>query len=425
MDQERPDGSLFINFSGFFVFRLLAVESMEGGEETMKAKNTRKDVVSLHKLSLDSRQKIINKLTGASLKNISHCSFPVGKAAISNCENIIGCTQVPLGIAGPLKIKTSAGKTLTFFVPLATTEGALAASVNRGCKATFEKGIRVLVEEVGATRGPVFKVADIGQGQRTIKFIKAKWPVLSRLTARSSGHLKLKSFSWQLIGKNLYLRFVFTTAEAMGMNMVTVATDKISAYLVKKLGIELLALSGNACIDKKPAWLNFILGRGKKVWAEALIKKEAAKKVLKANPERMVEVVNKKCWLGSAVSGASGLNSHFANMISALFIATGQDPAHVVEGSLGATSAELINGDLYFSIYLPSLMVGTVGGGTGLPTQKEALALLSLEKGKSGDALKLAEVIGAVVLAGELSLIAALASHDLSRVHQALRKRQQ
>ncbi len=224
-----------------------------------------------------------------------------------------------------------------------------------------------------------------------------------------------------MVGRNVYLRFVFDTCEAMGMNMVTFASERITQLIKAKTKIECFSLTGNLCVDKKPAWLNFIRGRGKRVWTEVKIKKEVVKKVLKTTPEKIAEVVYRKCLLGSAMAGSVGFNGHYANIVAALFLATGQDMAHVVEGSLGITTAEVIEkGSLYFSVYLPDLMIGTVGGGTHLPTQKEALSVLGLGKGKRGEALKFAEIIGGAVLAGELSLMAALASGDLARAHEKL-----
>ena len=204
------------------------------------------------------------------------------------------------------------------------------------------------------------------------------------------------------------------------MNMATIATKKAVQLIEKKMKAKCFSLSGNVCVDKKPSWLNFISGRGKKVWAEARIKKKTVKEVLKTTPQEIVAVVNKKCLLGSIMAGSLGFNAHFANVISALFLATGQDMAHVVDGSLGVTTAEKRGGDLYFSVYIPSLMVGTVGGGTHLAAQEEALSLLGLGKGEVGESIKFARIIAGAVLAGELSLIAALAADHLAEAHQKL-----
>jgi hydroxymethylglutaryl-CoA reductase (NADPH) len=338
-----------------------------------------------------------------------------------NLENMIGAVQVPLGVAGPLKIFNSQFSSFNdYYVPLATTEGALVASVNRGCKAIFASGgCEVGVELMGASRGPIFRVKGLREGKKLIVWLEKNFNQLKRLVEAGEQHIKLLQVKAQLVGRNVFVRLRFDTDEAMGMNMVTMAAEKVARLIEKQLGVECVSLSGNFCVDKKPSWLNFVLGRGKQVWAETVVPKEMVKKILKTTAEKIAEVVYRKQLLGSAMSGSMGFNGHYANIVAAVFLATGQDMAHVVEGSLGMTTAEVIDdGDLYFSVYLPDLMVGTVGGGTGLATQQEALGILGFDKGKKGDALQLAGVIGGAVLAGELSLTAALASGDLARAHQ-------
>jgi hydroxymethylglutaryl-CoA reductase (NADPH) len=217
----------------------------------------------------------------------------------------------------------------------------------------------------------------------------------------------------------LFVRFSFDTEDAMGMNMVTIAAEAMSELIEKETGAKCLSVAGNFDIDKKPAWLNFINNRGFPVWAEAVIKKEIVKDVLKTTSEKIFDVWLAKCMIGSAMSGSLGFNSHYANIIAALFIATGQDPAHVVEGSMGITTAKVLpQGDLYIAIYVPSLIIGTVGGGTALATQLEALRIL----GCAGDGKveKFAEIIGGAVLAGELSLLASLSEGSLSTAHKKL-----
>lgn len=339
-----------------------------------------------------------------------------------NCENFVGSIQVPLGIAGPIKIFFQECPAKNYFLPISTTEGALVASINRGCKATFlSGGIKTYIENIGATRGPLFKVKSIGEARVLVDFVKNNFALLAKEASTDSHFLKLLKEDHLIVGKNVWFRFYFETAEAMGMNMATNASDKIVKFIEKATGSKCLSLSGNFCQDKKPSFAGFLLGRGKKVWAEAVVKKVVVEKVLKTSSDKIVEIVRKKSHLGSIVSGSLGYNAHFANIIAALFLATGQDMAHVAEGAMGITEAETEkNGDLYFSVYLPDLMVGTVGGGTGLPTQKEALAILELGEKKTGDSLKLAQIIGAGVLAGELSLSAALAAGHLAGAHAGL-----
>ncbi|MBU2052337.1 hydroxymethylglutaryl-CoA reductase [Patescibacteria group bacterium] len=335
----------------------------------------------------------------------------MAQSLAGNIENMVGWTKVPLGQASGLVVNGQ-----SYNLPLATTEGALIASVNRGCKATrLSGGIMAIVENIGATRGPVFKVRNLTEGKKLTDWVTTNFRLLRKAAETTDNHLQLLDVVPAMAGRQVWLRFRFDTSEAMGMNMATIATQAIVDLITKKLKINCVALSGNYCVDKKPSWLNFIYGRGKKVWAEAMISRKIVKTVLKTTPEKIIAVVHDKDWLGSIISGSMGANGHFANIVAATFLATGQDMAHVVEGSLGVTTAELEKRDLYFSVYLPALMVGTVGGGTRLPTQTKALSMLG-----NPTAMELAGIIGGAVLAGELSLTAALASGDLARAHQLL-----
>jgi len=371
------------------------------------------------------RRQALEENTKTSLSNISRFSFTEEQVKNKNIENLIGAIQVPLGVAGPIKVQSSKCKAQSYFIPLATTEGALVASVNRGCKAISEAGgANVLVENIGATRAPVFKTQSIRESQQFIDDISKNFSLIKEICESTSFHLKLLKISPFMLGKNVWLRFIYNSQDAMGLNMVTVATDRaIKDFIEPKLKIKCIALSGNVCVDKKPSWLNFIEGRGKKVWAEANIPAKIVNEVLKTTPENIYQVWLAKCMLGSAMSGSMAYNSHYANIVAAIFCATSQDLAHVVEGSLGITTVENVKNDLYISVYLPDLVIGTVGGGTGLPTQKEALAIMGIPDKKLDDGqqvLKLAEIIGGAVLAGELSLLASLAEGSLARAHQRL-----
>ena len=204
----------------------------------------------------------------------------------------------------------------------------------------------------------------------------------------------------------------------MGMNMVTIATEKVLELLLNETDAQLIALSGNACVDKKPSSINLVEGRGKTVIADIIIPEEIVKNKLKTTAEAIVEVNTAKNLIGSAISGSMGFNAHFANMIGAIFLATGQDIAHVVEGSLGITTAEDRDGDLYFSVTMPDLPIATIGGGTSLKTANESLEILGVAG--SGNVKKFAEIVIATVLAGELSLMGALAAGHLARAHKEL-----
>ena len=333
-----------------------------------------------------------------------------------HCENLIGAVSIPVGVAGPLKIIGRNSKR-EFFVPLATTEGALVASVNRGCKAiTQSGGTTVQIEEVGVTRGPIFKVSGINQALWFKEWLNKNFAELKTVAEATSSHLKLKKIDTSILGKNVYVRFYFDTDFAMGMNMATLATEAIVKYIGVKTKIACLALAGNFDIDKKAAWLNFISGRGRRAWAEVVIPKSILKYVLKTDAETLNEVIQSKCWGGSMMSGSLGFNAHFANIAAAFFAATGQDLAHVVEASLGITSAEVTeNKGLYVSVYLPDIMMGTVGGGTNLKTQSEAHSIVGVKT-----LAELSEVFAGAVLAGEISLLSSIAQQSLARVHKEL-----
>lgn len=374
--------------------------------------------------SVEERRKALQSKLQVSLVHSGQYSLDEGVASLRHCENMIGVTQVPLGIAGPLSIKSLKNKKLhEYYIPLSTTEGALVASVNRGCKAiTQSGGAMVHSHRAGATRGPVFKVDSLEANWRLYEFLETHVSALQKISTKTSSHLTLKKVSSRGLGRYRYVRFVYDTQDAMGLNMVTIATDAIAQYIEKQTGAWCISLSGNFCVDKKPSWQNFINNRGIKVWAEVVVPHDILKQTLKTKTQTIYETWLAKCLLGSAMSGAMGFNAQYANVIAAIFIATGQDPAHVVEGSIGITTAEIINEhDLLLGIYLPDLMIGTVGGGTGLATQKEALSLLGVAGGNSGNnTIQFAEIIGASVLAGELSLLSSLEEGTLAQAHKRL-----
>lgn len=383
--------------------------------------------------SVKKRRQFLEKELKIKLDNISNFNFTEDAVAGRNIENLIGATQIPLGVAGPLLIHLEGEdvrwnkahlrgvREKNYYIPLATTEGALVASVSRGCKAVTESGgASVYVENVGITRGPVFKTSNLEEALKTKIWIEKNFQTLAKAAEATSSHLKLLKADYSVAGRNLFVRFYFDTQDAMGMNMATFAAEAMVGLIEQKTKAECVSLAGNFDIDKKPAWLNFISGRGKRVWAEVILDKNVVKEVLKTTPEKIADLVYRKCLLGSVMSGSLGFNAHYANIIAAIFAATGQDLAHVVEGSLGITTAEILeNGDLYFSVYLPSLVVGTVGGGTHLPTQQEALKIMRVS-----DVLEYTTVVGGAVLAGELSLIASLAEGSLAKAHKNLGRKQ-
>lgn len=362
-------------------------------------------------ITVKERREALEKEKSIELKNIGASLIDTTVASAKNCENMIGYTQVPMGIAGPLIIE---GK--EYYIPLATTEGALVASVSRGCKAISEsKGARVRSHVAGTTRGPVFYVENLSKSAEFYQFIISHIEELRAIAMTTSTHLQLLSVSSDGVGKYRFVRFSYDTQDAMGMNMVTIATDVLCKYIEKETGARCIAVAGNFDIDKKPAWINSILHRGHMVWAEATIPSDTLTTVLKTTANAVYDVWLAKCMIGSAMAGSMGFNAQYANIIAAIFLATGQDIAHVVEGSIGITTCEVVNDDLYISIYLPDCMVGTVGGGTGLATQKEALSIMGVTTSQA-----FAEVVAGAVLAGEISLLSSLAQGSLAKAHQRL-----
>lgn len=375
------------------------------------------DQMSIRRISLE-------KITNTNLKSLDNPLFDITDVSTKHCENLIGKVEIPIGVAGPLRVNggLAQGK---FFIPLATTEGALVASVNRGCKAvTVSGGTNTFIEKSGITRAPLFKVDNLKEAKEFISWVYKHFAIIADKVESSQKFIKLLSVTPFMEGRNVFLRFCFDTSDAMGMNMVTFACDSvIESYISIETGIPCISLSGNVCTDKKPSWINKIEGRGHSVHAEALISRDVVKKILKTSPDMILDVYTRKILIGSTVSGSMGVNAHTANIIAAIFAATGQDLAHVVEGSVGSTVVEIVEGDLYISVHLPALPVGTIGGGANLTTQQSALSIMGIAgsgKPPGTNAKKFAEIIAGTVLAGELSLLSALSSHDLARAHRKL-----
>jgi hydroxymethylglutaryl-CoA reductase (NADPH) len=373
------------------------------------------------------RRQALEEIKGVSLKATGSFTLDADRASRRHCENFIGAIQVPVGITGPLTIRGErVDEDEEIYVPLATTEGALVASVNRGCRAIREAGGAVVrVEDVGMTRAPAFRTSGVEQTRVFLQWVKDNEEEIRSVTEGTSRYLRLLDIRPQSFGSSVYLRFRFDSGEAMGMNMATIACDRVVRELIEPAtGVPCVALSGNFCVDKKPSAINFLEGRGKKIFAEVTLDGGVLKRCLKTNARSLVEVQYRKNLLGSIASGSMGFNAHFANVLAAFFIATGQDVAQVVEGSMGVTCIEPRGPEgVYASVYLPDVPLGVVGGGTALDTQKEALTLLgALPSAKEPGAgvRRLAEILGATVLAGELSLLSAFTSGDLAGAHEKL-----
>ena len=369
--------------------------------------------------ALDIRREFIEKHSNCKLEKMADYTLDMEMAMAKNIENPIGTIQIPIGVAGPVKINGEHAKD-DFFVPLATSEGALVASINRGCSAiTAAGGVNARVIGDKMTRAPVIKTESVVEAVKVKQWFEEKFDELKAIAESTTSHGKLiKVDPIIIVGNYVYPRFVYSTGDSMGMNMVTIATEKVLEKLYEDLGVHAIALSGNLCVDKKPAAINVVEGRGKTVVADILIPEAIVRTKLKTTAKAMEEVNVAKNLIGSAAAGSMAYNAHYANMIGAIFLATGQDEAHVVEGSLGITTAEDRDGDLYFSVNMPDLPIATIGGGTRLETANEGLQIIDCAG--TGKVNKFAEIVISTVLAGELSLVGALAAGHLAKAHQEL-----
>ena len=332
-----------------------------------------------------------------------------------NIEHFIGMSQIPTGIAGPLKVNGANAKG-QFYVPLATTEGALVASVNRGMNIlTKSNGANAKVISEQMTKAPMFILRNAEGAIRLGNWVDLNFLKIKKEAESATKHGKLARIEKFLLGRRLVLKMCYTCGDAMGANMITMMTQKACEFINSHNGIESYMLQCNLEGEKKVSYMNFFSGRGKQVYADAAIPKELVEKYLHTTVDKIMFTAQNSN-LGSMMSGMVGTNAHIANIITAVFIATGQDVAHVHDSSVGITTFDKTNeGDLYVSVNLPCLAIGTIGGGTGLGTQKECLEIMGCSG--SGKANKLAEIIAASVLAGELSLAGSHAAGDFAFAH--------
>ncbi|KAL9403225.1 hypothetical protein Peur_000197 [Populus x canadensis] len=369
------------------------------------------------------RREALQRMTGRSLEGLPLEGFDYESILGQCCEMPVGFVQIPVGIAGPLLLNGT-----EYMVPMATTEGCLVASTNRGCKAIYASGgASSMLLKDAMTRAPVVRFGTAKRAAELKFFVEdpANFDTLSVAFNRSSRFGRLQNIKCAVAGKNLYMRFSCSTGDAMGMNMVSKGVQNVLDYVQTDFpDMDIIGISGNFCSDKKPAAVNWIEGRGKSVVCEAIIKEEVVQKVLKTNIDTLVELNMLKNLAGSAMAGAlGGFNAHASNIVSAVYIATGQDPAQNVESSHCITMMEAVNNgkDLHISVTMPSIEVGTVGGGTQLASQSACLNLLGV-KGASKDSpgsnsRLLATIVAGSVLAGELSLMSAIAAGQLVKSH--------
>lgn len=337
-----------------------------------------------------------------------------------NIENFIGTVKVPVGIAGPLRVNGLFAQG-DYDVPLATTEAALVASYSRGAQLiTQAGGCSAMLLSEGVTRAPGFAFADLREAGLFVHWVMSEMDTLRAVAEATTRHGKLADLRITVEGNHVYLMFEFTTGDAAGQNMVTIATEAVCAHIEAHSPVraQYFFVEANLSGDKKASALSFLSVRGKRVTAEIKLPRELVERMLHTTPRRMVDYWRMSA-IGGVLSGTLGVNGHYANGLAALYLACGQDAACVAESAVGVTRfEELDDGGLYASVTMPNLIVGTVGGGTGLPSQRACLALLGLAG--TGHAQALAEVCAALSLAGELSIIGALAAGHFARAHQQL-----
>jgi hydroxymethylglutaryl-CoA reductase (NADPH) len=390
-------------------------------EGSLKLYELEKEVPAVDAIRI--RREFIESETGIKLDNVGIFSIDVERVVKRNCENMIGTVQVPVGVAGPLLVNGEYAHG-SYYLPLATTEGALVASVNRGCSAiTRSGGAEVRILHDGMTRAPVFAARSVAHAKQAVDWVAGHEPELRAAAESTTSHGKLTGIMPFIAGTSVFFRLNFDTKDAMGMNMVTIASAKVADLIAQGTGVRLVALSGNMCTDKKPAAINEILGRGRSVVAGVALSHDLISSIFKTDAATLFEVNYRKNLIGSARAGSMGFNAQAANVVAAMFIACGQDAAHAIDGSTCLTTVDPVPTGVYVAVTLPSLPVGTVGGGTAVETQQECLKLLGVAGGGTPpgtNAKKLAEIIGSGVLAGELSLLGALAAQHLARAHQQL-----
>ena len=359
------------------------------------------------------RRDFIQQQTGANLEHTGNYSISTDVLP-GNIENFIGIVQMPVGVAGPVQIngEHAQGK---FYVPLATTEGTLVASYSRGMRVINEcGGVKTTVVEGFMQRAPAFIFNDAREAREFGKWVDENFEAIKAAAETTTSIGKLQHIHQWSVSKTRYLRFNYTTGDAAGQNMVGKATLAACEWIKANSPIPCMyLLSGNMDTDKKHSHLNMLHSRGKRVIAEIVLKKEVLRDIMKVDT-KVLAGATVLANTGALMAGAAYNGPHSANGIAALYIATGQDEANVVESHAGLLSHQLLdNGDFYISVTLPSLIVATFGGGTGLPTQNECLQMLGcVGKDKAN---KFAEIVAATVLAGDISLACAvIAGHWVS-----------
>ncbi len=338
----------------------------------------------------------------------------------ANIENCIGTVKMPVGIAGPIRVRGTYAQG-DFLLPMATTEAALVASYHRG-SALISKagGCSAMLMAEGVTRSPGFAFDTIANLAIFSHWVLLNKDQLSKTAEQTSNYCRLIDIRIAAEGNHLYLLCDFTTGDAAGQNMVTIATQAMCEYIIANTPVQpkYWFVEANCSGDKKSTAQSYSSVRGKKVSVEVNIPEKLVKRFLHTTPQRMVD-----CWqmsaLGGVISGTMGVQGHYANSLAAMFIACGQDAACVAEAAVGITRFEVCeDGALYCAVTLPNLIVGTVGGGTKLPSQSACLKMMNLPE--ENQARAFAEICAAAALAGEISIIGSMAAGDFTSAHKSL-----
>jgi hydroxymethylglutaryl-CoA reductase (NADPH) len=366
---------------------------------------------------IEERQQFVEEYSGKKLEHIPHYSIDPHTTE-GNVENFTGVAQIPLGFAGPLTVDGEHAED-DFLIPLATSEGTLVASYNRGIKVcNLSGGVKSTVVDDRMQRAPVFVFNDAREARDFTHWVDDHIDEIREEAESTSSVAQLLQIDQYLSNKFAYLRFNYETGDAAGQNMVGRATFTACGWIIDQYpgDVQHFYLESNFATDKKASQVNVMNTRGKRVTAEATIDREALIQHMRVEPESLHYHWNVST-VGAFLSGANNNGAHSPNAITALFIATGQDVANVSESSAGVLYTDVTeDGDLYISLTIPSLIVATYGGGTGLATQRECLEVMNCY-GK-GKVKKFAEVVAGAALAGELSLGAAISSSDWVSSHE-------
>jgi hydroxymethylglutaryl-CoA reductase (NADPH) len=364
------------------------------------------------------RREFVRQETGADLRHVGGYSFDPSILP-GNIESFIGVAQVPIGLAGPLRINGEHARG-DFYVPLATSEGTLVASYSRGMRLLTEcGGVKTTVVQEYMQRSPVFICEDALKARELGEWVEKNFQRIKEAAETTTRSGKLINIYQYSIGPLRHLRFNYTTGDAAGQNMTGKATLAACEWISKNCpGGARFILSGNMDTDKKHSRINMLVTRGKRVVAEAVVKRDVLKHLMRVDTKDLF-YSRQISQAGAFLAGSANNGAHAANGLTAIFIATGQDVANVSESHAGVVYNQLLdNGDLYWSITLTSLIVATYGGGTGLATQRECLEMLGCYG--AGKARKFAEICAGTVLAGETSLSGAIIAGEWITSHEAL-----